>query len=57
MFSLVPGKAILALWGVSGGVAVTAFNIAIRILLLPLVAGLAYEVTVKWAGSIRTTHS
>ena len=27
------------------------FNIAIRILLLPLIAGLAYEVTVKWAGN------
>jgi len=51
VFSLVPGKAILAGWGVAGGPWVLLFNIGIRIVLLPLIAGLAYEVTVKWAGS------
>ncbi len=51
VFSLVPGKAILAAWGVAGGPWVLLFNIGIRIVLLPLIAGLAYEVTVKWAGS------
>lgn len=51
VFSAVPGKAILAAWGVTGGVWVVVFNIAVRIVLLPLVAGLAYEVTVKWAGT------
>ena len=51
VFSLVPGKEILALWGVTSGAAVVAFNIGVRILLLPLVVGLAYEVTVKWAGN------
>jgi uncharacterized protein YqhQ len=50
VFSLVPGKAILAAWGVTAGPLVVLFNIALRIVLLPLVAGLAYEVTVKWAG-------
>jgi len=50
VFSLVPGKAILLALGTTNAVAVVAFNIAIRILLLPLVAGIAYEVTVKWAG-------
>jgi uncharacterized protein YqhQ len=50
VFSLVPGKAILAAWGVDGKTWVLAFNIGIRILLLPLIAGLAYEITVKWAG-------
>jgi uncharacterized protein YqhQ len=51
VFSLVPGKEILALWGVTSGAAVVAFNIGVRIVLLPLVVGLAYEVTVKWAGN------
>ncbi len=51
VFSLVPGKAILAAWGVTGGGWVLLFNIGIRLLLLPLIAGLAYEITVKWAGS------
>lgn len=51
VFSLVPGKVVLGLWGVTSGIAIVAFNIASRIVLLPLVAGLAYEITVKWAGS------
>lgn len=50
VFSLVPGKAILAAWGVSARGWVLLFNIGVRILLLPLIAGLAYEITVKWAG-------
>jgi uncharacterized protein YqhQ len=50
VFSLVPVKAILAGWGVTAGPLVVLFNIAVRILLLPVVAGLAYEITVKWAG-------
>jgi uncharacterized protein YqhQ len=51
VFSLVPVASLLALWGITAGPLVTLVKIAIRILLLPLVAGLAYEVTVKWAGS------
>jgi len=51
VFSIVPGKAILAAWGVDGRLWVLLFNIGIRILLLPLIAGLAYEVSVKWAGN------
>ncbi len=52
VFSIVPGKAILAAWGVDGRLWVLLFNIGIRILLLPLIAGLAYEVSVKWAGNL-----
>jgi uncharacterized protein YqhQ len=51
VFSLVPGKAILASWGVASKGWILLFNIGIRILLLPLIAGIAYEITVKWAGS------
>ncbi len=51
VFSLVPGKAILAAWGVTARPLILLFNIGVRIVLLPLVAGLAYEVSVKWAGS------
>jgi len=51
VFSLVPGKAILASLGVDGRGWVLLFNIGIRILLLPLIAGIAYEITVKWAGT------
>jgi len=51
VFSLVPGKVILGFWGITSGVAIVSFNILSRIVLMPLVAGLAYEITVKWAGS------
>jgi uncharacterized protein YqhQ len=50
VFSLLPGAVVLGWWGVTSKVAIVAFNIVSRILLLPLVAGLAYEITVKWAG-------
>lgn len=51
VFSLVPGKVILGFWGITSALAIVAFNIISRIILMPLVAGLAYEITVKWAGS------
>lgn len=51
VFSLVPGKAILAAAGVSGRGWTLLFNIGVRLLLIPLIAGLAYEVSVKWAGA------
>lgn len=49
LYSLVPMKAILAAAGLDAAWAVTLLAILIRIILLPLIAGLAYEV-IKWAG-------
>lgn len=51
VFSLVPVKAIAAGWGIENRFAILGLLILSRIVLMPLVAGLAYEVTVKWAGS------
>ena len=51
VFSLVPVRLIAANMGVDSRVGITAIAIVARLLLLPLVAGLAYEVTVKWAGN------
>jgi uncharacterized protein YqhQ len=42
-------------WGITNTYAKLALVIASRLLLLPFVAGLAYEVTVKWAGP-RANH-
>lgn len=53
VFSLLPGKVVMGWFGVSGTALIVAFNIVSRIILMPLVAGIAYEITVKWAG----THS
>jgi len=49
VYSLVPMKAILTGLGLSASWAITLVAVVIRILLLPLIAGLAYEV-IKWAG-------
>ena len=51
VFSLVPIKAIVTAWGVDARWIVLLINIGARIVLLPLIAGIAYEITVKWAGS------
>lgn len=51
VFSLVPVKATAALIGWESRVGVLAIAIISRLVLMPLVAGLAYEITVKWAGS------
>jgi uncharacterized protein YqhQ len=53
VFSLVPVKAIAAGWGITNTFAILGLLILSRIILMPLVAGIAYEITVKWAG----THS
>lgn len=49
VFSLVPVKAIVAAWGLGTGLPTLLVAISLRIILLPLIAGLAYEV-IKWAG-------
>ena len=50
VFSLIPIRAMIAGWGIESGAMITLLTIVSRLLLLPLVAGLAYELTVKWAG-------
>ncbi len=51
VYSLLPGAVVMGWFGVQSKIAIVIFNIASRIVLLPLVAGLAYEITVKWAGN------
>jgi uncharacterized protein YqhQ len=54
VFSLVPVRLIAASLGVTNRIGITAIAILARLIFLPLVAGLAYEVTVKWAGNHST---
>ncbi len=51
VFSLTPVKAIAAAMGIDGRIGVVFVAIAARLILMPLVAGIAYEITVKWAGN------
>lgn len=48
--SVVPVAALADTWGITG-IARNLFVFCSRLLLLPIVAGLSYEVTVKWAGT------
>jgi uncharacterized protein YqhQ len=49
LFALVPVSAIVSALGVTNAIVVVGIRILSRLLLLPIVAGLAYEITVKWA--------
>ena len=51
VYTVVPLNALIAAWGVPDGVVKLVLVIAVRILLMPVIAGIAYEITVKWAGS------
>ncbi|MDO5043986.1 MAG: DUF1385 domain-containing protein [Coriobacteriia bacterium] len=51
VFTVVPTQLLLEAWNVSNPAARLSIVILSRILLLPLVAGVAYEITVKWAGA------
>ncbi len=51
IYTVIPVGALIDALGVPEGAARLALLIGIRILLLPIIAGLSYEITVKWAGS------
>ncbi|MDO4442819.1 MAG: DUF1385 domain-containing protein [Slackia sp.] len=51
VYTVTPINALIEAWGVPDGPAKLALVIAVRILLMPLIAGISYEITVKWAGS------
>jgi uncharacterized protein YqhQ len=53
VFSIVPVREIAVLFGIpaTNKIATTIIAILSRLVLLPVVAGLAYEITVKWAGA------
>ncbi len=51
VYTVTPINALIAAWGVPDGAPKLALVIVVRILLMPVIAGLSYEITVKWAGS------
>lgn len=51
IYTIVPLDPLIAALGVPDGAPKLALVIVVRILLMPLIAGIAYEITVKWAGS------
>ena len=51
VYTVTPLNALIAAWDVPDGAPKLALVILVRILLMPVIAGLAYEVTVRWAGT------
>lgn len=51
VYTIIPVNAIISEFGIPDGLPKLALVIAIRILFLPVIAGISYEITVKWAGS------
>ena len=51
IYTVTPLNSLIAAWGVPDGASKLALVILVRILLMPVIAGLAYEVTVRWAGT------
>lgn len=51
VYTITPLNGLIAAWGVPDGPAKLVLVIVARILLMPVIAGISYEITVKWAGS------
>lgn len=50
VYTVIPLNELLEVLGITGSVAFVLL-IVVRILFLPIIAGISYEITVKWAGS------
>ena len=51
VYSIIPVGALINLWGVTAGPLKLLLVIVVRIIFLPVIAGIAYEINVKWAGT------
>lgn len=51
VYTIIPVNALIDAWGVPDGLPKLLLVIAVRIVFLPIIAGISYEITVKWAGS------
>lgn len=51
VYTVTPINALIDAWGVAQGAPKLVLVIAVRIALMPVIAGISYEITVKWAGN------
>ena len=51
VYTAIPLNLLFGAWGVPDGAPKLALVIATRIIFMPIIAGISYEITVKWAGT------
>ncbi len=51
VYTITPLNALIAAWGVPDGAPKLTLVVLARIVLMPVIAGISYEITVRWAGS------
>ncbi len=51
VYTITPLNALITAWGVPDGASKLTLVIIARIVLMPVIAGISYEITVRWAGS------
>ncbi len=51
VYTIVPVNALIGAWGVPDGAPKLILVILVRIIFMPVIAGVAYEINVKWAGT------
>ncbi len=51
VYTITPLNGLIAAWGVPDGAPKLVLVIVARIVLMPVIAGISYEITVRWAGS------
>ena len=51
VYTVVPVNALILAWGVPDGAPKLLLVILVRIVFMPVIAGISYEITVKWAGA------
>lgn len=51
VYTIVPVNALIVAWGVPDGLPKLLLIIAVRIVFMPVIAGISYEITVRWAGN------
>ncbi len=51
VYTIIPVDKLIVVWGISDSVLKFILVVIVRIVFMPLIAGITYEVTVKWAGS------
>lgn len=51
VYTIIPVDKLIVAWGITNSILKFILVVIVRVVFMPLIAGITYEVTVKWAGS------